>query len=187
MRGRGGYTLIEILLVVAVLAIAATLLAPSLVGRDTYTVEAALRRLVADVTFAQSDALAGQGYRQVQFDPEGNGWSVVRLEESQLGLPFDPQTAVYVRDPLSAGATQPMICDLVADRRFAGVHLESIQIDGSQTFITFDPLGGTIAGGGVPGTGGSLLMRSDNLTYRVEFDAFTGKVSVTRVEEPLGP
>jgi prepilin-type N-terminal cleavage/methylation domain-containing protein len=187
MHARRGYTLIELLLVVAILAIAALLLVPSLVRRDTYAVEAALRRLVADITFAQSDALAGQGYRRVFFDPEGRGWSVARVRESALGLPFDQETADYVRDPLASGDGQPMVVELDRDPRFAGVRVESIQLDGSRNWITFDPLGGTIAEAGVPGTGGSLVVRSDNLTYRVEIGAFTGKVSIARAEDPLGP
>jgi prepilin-type N-terminal cleavage/methylation domain-containing protein len=187
MRGRRGYTLIELLLVVAILAIAALLLVPSLVRRDTYAVEAALRRLVADITFAQSDALAGQGYRRVYFDPEGRGWSVTRVPENALGLPFNEETADYVRDPLASGAGQPMVVELDRDPRFAGVRVEAIELDDSRNWITFDPLGGTIAEAGVPGTGGSLVVRSDNLTYRVEIDAFTGKVSIARAEDPLGP
>lgn len=183
---RAGYTLLELIIVIAILAIAATLLVPSLVRRDTYAVEAVLRRLVSDVTFAQSDALADQGYRRVYFDPTGLGWSVVRLEESQLGLPFDPDTAEFVRDPLASGE-QEMVMDLAADRRYAGVRLEGIEIDGSRTWITFDPLGGTISEGGVPGTGGVLVVRSDNLTYRVGFDAFTGKISVAAAEDPTAP
>gem|GEM_PF-581127 len=226
---RAGYTLLELIIVIAILAIAATLLVPSLVRRDTYAVEAVLRRLVSDVTFAQSDALADQGYRRVYFDPTGLGWSVVRLEESQLGLPFDPDTAEFVRDPLASGeqqmvmdlaadrryagvrleesqlglpfdpdtaefvrdplasGEQQMVMDLAADRRYAGVRLEGIEIDGSRTWITFDPLGGTISEGGVPGTGGVLVVRSDNLTYRVGFDAFTGKISVAAAEDPTAP
>lgn len=187
MPARRGYTLIELLLVVAILAIAALLLAPSLVRRDTFAVEAALRRLVADITFAQSDALAGQGYRRVHFDPEGTGWSVSRVAESALSLAFDAETADYVRDPLASGPDQDMVVDLTSDRRFAGVRIEQVQLDGTRHWMTFDPLGGTIAEAGVPGTGGSLVVRSDNLTYRVEIDAFTGKVSVARAEDPVGP
>lgn len=179
---RRGYTLLEILLVVTVLGIAATLLVPNLVGRDTYAVEAVIRRLVSDVTFAQSDALAGQGYRRVWFEPDGSGWSVVRLEENELGLPFDPITAEYVRDPLAAGEGQPMVMDLDDRRRYGEVSLLDIAIDGNRNWITFDPLGGTIAEGGVPGTGGQMVLSSDNLTYRVLFEPFTGKISIARAE-----
>jgi len=179
---RRGYTLLELLLVVTILGIAATMLVPSLVGRDTYAVEAVVRRLVSDVTFAQSDALAGQGYRRIWFDPEGGGWSVIRLEESELGLPFDPQTADYVRDPLASGDGQAMVVDLGDHRRYGEVSLSGIRFDGDRNWITFDPLGGTVADGGVPGTGGELVVRSQNLTYRVRFEPFTGKVAVARAE-----
>lgn len=181
-RRRRGYTLLELLLVVTILGIAATMLVPSLVGRDTYSVETVIRRLVGDVTFAQSDALAGQGYRRIWFDPAGGGWSVVRVAENELGLPFDPQTADFVRDPLASGEGQPMVVDLEDRRRYGDVEIGDIAIDGDRTWITFDPLGGTVAEGGVPGTGGELVVRSENLTYRVLFEPFTGKVSVARAE-----
>ncbi|MHC4827474.1 MAG: prepilin-type N-terminal cleavage/methylation domain-containing protein, partial [Planctomycetota bacterium] len=55
-----GYTLIELILVMALLALAAALLVPHLVGRDSLAVQAAIRLLIADLSFAQTDALANQ-------------------------------------------------------------------------------------------------------------------------------
>lgn len=184
-----GYTLLELLIVVVVLGLAAALLVPHLVRRDTYAAEVALRRLVADITFAQSDALAGQGYRRVHFrqvDTEqggrlGVGWGVYEIDESQLAAELDPDLLVPVRDPLAGGA-QAMELDLLADPRYRGISLRGIDFDGGRGWITFDPLGGTIGPDGVPGTGGSLELSSDNLTFRVSIQPFTGKVSVSRVD-----
>jgi len=201
-RRRRGYTLVEMLLVVTVLGIAAAMLVPNLVGRDTYSIEAALRQLVADVTFAQSDALAGQGHRRVQFleDAEGEpgdarrwtGWSVYRVDgPGHAGPdpdgPEDYVSAEYDGPTFEGGdgaipPARPLIVDLSADPRFAGVRIESVELEGGGDAITFDELGGVVASDGGPGTGGRLILRSDNLRYRVEFSPFTGKVVVGRVE-----
>ena len=140
---RRGYTLLELLLVVTILGIAAAMLVPSLVGRDTYSIEATLRQLVADVTFAQSDALAGQGYRRVQFlweNAEGDegcknprrwtGWSVYRVDgPGHAGPdpdgPEDYVSAEYDGPTFEGGdgaipPARPLIVDLSADPRFAG-------------------------------------------------------------------
>lgn len=186
---RRGYTLLELLIVVVVLGIAATLLVPHLVRRNTFAAEVALRRLVADLTFAQSDALAGQGYRRLHFHEVetaggsriGVGWGVYRIDEGQLDAPIDPSLLEPVRDPL-AGGGQAMELDLLSDRRYRGVSLRSIAFDGGSPWITFDPLGGTIGPDGAPGAGGSLELTSDNLTFRVAIQPFTGKVSVSRVD-----
>jgi prepilin-type N-terminal cleavage/methylation domain-containing protein len=188
-RLRSAYTLLEMLIVVAILAIAAALLVPNLVRRDTFTIETVLRKLVADLTFAQSDALADQGYRRVHFDRVeiepgvfvGTGWGVYEIGEGQIGVEIDPEVATAVRDPL-AGGGQAMRLSLLDDTRYRGVSIRAIDIDSGRNWLTFDPLGGTIGSGGVPGTGGSLEVRSDSLTYRVSIDAFTGKVSVARVD-----
>ncbi len=55
-----GYTLVELLVVVGVLAIAGTLLLPNLVDKGTFAIQAAARSIVSDIVFAQSDALANQ-------------------------------------------------------------------------------------------------------------------------------
>ncbi len=186
---RRGYTLLELLIVVVVLGLAAALLVPNLVRRDTYAAEVALRRLVADITFAQADALASQGYRRVHFrqvETEqgsrlGVGWGVYEIEESQLEGEIDPDLLAAVRDPL-AGGEQSMELDLLDDPRYRGISLRGIDFDGGRGWITFDPLGGTIGPDGVPGTGGSLELRSDSLTFRVSIQPFTGKVSVARVD-----
>ena len=52
---RQGYTLVELLVVVGVLAIAGTLLLPNLVDRGTFAIQAAARSVVSDIVFAQSD------------------------------------------------------------------------------------------------------------------------------------
>jgi general secretion pathway protein H len=73
------YTLIELIIVMAVLALAAAMLVPQLVGRDSLTVQAAIRLLIADLSFAQTDALANQEFRRVVFYDDGAGYCLIRV------------------------------------------------------------------------------------------------------------
>ena len=86
---RRSYTLIEILIVVTILGLAATMVVPRIAGRDRLTLQAAVRTLIADMGFAQSDALAQQEYRRLVFiDPDSDGWSteyaIVRVTEAEV-------------------------------------------------------------------------------------------------------
>src|SRR5262245_40596117 len=86
-RTARGYTLIELIIVIAILALAAALLVPNLVGRDTMTLQTAMRMLIADLSFAQSDALANQGYRRVVFNSTGYAIIKVKTESQPTGDP----------------------------------------------------------------------------------------------------
>jgi prepilin-type N-terminal cleavage/methylation domain-containing protein len=180
-----GYTLIELLIVVAVMGLAGALLVPVLGDRGDFDVQGATRRLVADMTFAQSDALANQEHRRLVFlpDPEEEGqfigWAIVELRESELGFEFDPDTATYVNDPLApAGQVGSYIVNLKDDERFGDAVIASVDIDSGSTFITYDELGGTVTAANAPGTGGEIVIRGGSSTYRITVNGITGKLSV---------
>ena len=190
---RRAYTLIELLIVVGILGLAGALLVPVIGDRGDFDTQAAVQRLVADITFAQSDALANQEHRRLVFLPdtenEGRyrGWCIVKLGESQLGTDFDANTAVYVTDPLASGtASSQCIVDLLADSRFGGAFIASADLDGGQVFLTFDELGGTVTSAGQPGTGGTIVLRGGSTSYRITIDAITGKVSIADITNDAG-
>jgi prepilin-type N-terminal cleavage/methylation domain-containing protein len=182
---RTGYTLIELLIVVGILGLAGALLVPILGNRGDFDTQAAVRRLIADLTFAQMDALANQEHRRLQFlaDPniEGQftGWCIVKLRENELGLEFDPATARYVHDPLAEGATDgSYVVNIVDDERFGETFIAGVDLDGGQLFVTFDELGGTVTATGQPGSGGEIILRGGDTVYRITLDGMTGKISV---------
>jgi len=172
------YTLIELLLVCAILGIAGTLLIPQIVGRDIMACQAAVRLIIGDLSFAQSDALAHQELRRVHFNADGSGYSISRITQAQLNQAFNAATADYVGDPLSGGE---YIVNLAADKRFAGVTIQSIDIDSGQKDLHFDALGGTITSTGTVGTGGSFVVHSAHDSYKIIISAFTGKLTVQRL------
>jgi type II secretory pathway pseudopilin PulG len=179
------YTLIELIMVMAVLALAAALLVPNLVGHDSLTVQAAVRLLIADLSFAQTDALANQEYRRVVFYENGSGYCLIRIPDENWVTPLDldDPSVDYVYDPL--GNMGQYIVNFVEDDRFEGVSISSADIDGvaltDRPEITYDTLGGTVKPGGVPGTGGNVVLSFGGESYRIDIASFTGKLTVSEL------
>jgi type II secretory pathway pseudopilin PulG len=179
------YTLIELIMVMAVLALAAALLVPNIVGHDSLTVQAAVRLIIADLSFAQTDALANQEYRRVIFYEDGSGYCLISVPDENWITPadLDDPSVDYVYDPL--GSMGRYIINFVEDDRFEGVTITSANI-GTQTLldrpeITYDTLGGTVVPGGGPGTGGDIVVTFNNESYRIDIASFTGKLTVTKL------
>ena len=186
------YTLIELVLVVAVLAIAGMLLVPNLVDRDTFAIQAAARATVSDIVFAQSDALANQEYRRVQFIPapigqDGYvGFCLLRVDPTSFTYPYDENTADYINDPMASSSDDGRyIVDFSKDDRFNGVMIESVDLDAGLDYITFDEFGGSISSSsGAPGIGGTIDLVSKGYRYRVNVAPFTGKTTVEVLGAP---
>ncbi|MFO0828114.1 MAG: prepilin-type N-terminal cleavage/methylation domain-containing protein [Phycisphaerales bacterium] len=185
---RSGYTLIELLIVVAILGTAGALLVPVLGDRGDFDTQGAVRRLVADLTFAQSDALANQEFRRVVFLPDPNqegrfrGWCIVRVAEADLAANFEADKATYVQDPLApAGINGNYIVYLDGDERFGQSFVASVDVDGGTAMVTYDEFGGTVSSSGQPGTGGTIVVRGGNVSYRITIDGITGRISIADI------
>ncbi len=183
-RGRG-YTLIELLIVIGILGLCGSLLIPHLVAGESLRVQSAVRQVIADLSFAQTDALAHQEYRRVQFieNDEGTaytGYCIVRVTAANFAQPFDADTADYIFEVL--GSSGDYIIDFTMDDRFAGVVVSEVSIDGGIDYIVYDPMGGTIRNGGVPGTGGFIEVQAGEDVYRITIEPFSGKLTVGRIE-----
>ena len=109
--GARSYTLIELIMVLAVLALAAAILIPHMVGTDNLTTQAAVRLLIADLSFAQSDG-----------EPHGRGQ---HQRESDHRHPPDPRLS------RTAGRGVPSLIGGGAARvkaRLAGARLRSLRL-----------------------------------------------------------
>lgn len=184
-RRRPGYTLVELLLVISMLGLAGSLLIPYMVGRSSLETQAAVRMIIVDLNFAQSDALAHQEFRRVHFFEDGSGYCIVRVTQSDFDDEFDPDTADFLYDPLGrAGKAHQYIVDFTSDRRFEGVTISEVAIDGSNPHVSYDQLGGTVrSGGSIPGTGGHIIVTSEEATYRINVAPFTGKLTVEKLDD----
>lgn len=184
IRTRRGYTLIELLIVVALLGLAGTLLIPSMVQPDSMKVQAAVRKIIADLSFAQSDALAQQEFRRVYFFPDGSGYCIVRATQGTYNDVFDSDTADYIVDPLDGDLGRYSV-DFTTDNRFENVRVTAANLDtellaDGSCDIVYDPLGGTVMGAGIPGAGGTIELTAGTDVFAILVDPFTGKLTVLR-------
>ncbi|MBL1218016.1 MAG: hypothetical protein D8M59_11040 [Planctomycetes bacterium] len=161
------------LILVALLGIAATMLIPSMSNVASFETEGAVRRLVADLSFAQSDAMAQQTPRRVWFESSGTGYRL-------LSSPFDYDTDVLY-DPLALGTDGQYIVDYSNDDRWRNITVTDVSIDGGETYITYDEIGSPIAPDGTAGRGGTCRIVGEDETWEVQIAPFTGRVSATRI------
>lgn len=191
---RSGYTLIELLITIAILGIASAVLIPQMGNLSALEVQAAVRTIIADLSFAQSDALANQEFRRVHFYPDGSGYCLIRVAEGDFFKAFDYSDAApvadapeYIIDPLGgAGLLERYIMNFETDTRFQQVVIESVVIDGNPllpngTDITYDSLGGTVQSPNTPGISGRIVVSSTDERFEIIIAPFTGKLTVKRL------
>ena len=162
-RERRAYTLIEVLVVVTVLGVAAALVVPSISSASVLRVQGAIRTLVSDIAIAQSDAIAYQKPRAILFiqDDQGPRYIVCEVNGSTIDLTVDT-----IREQRLAG------------EQFGFAQFENINIPSS--LLVIDELGGPVMGPGdpAPAPASSIDIVDPTQRFRVNIEAYTGKVSV---------
>jgi general secretion pathway protein H len=174
-RSARAYTLVEVLVVVMIMGIAAAVVAPATSQAGVLRIQAAVRTLVADITFAQMDALGYQEQRAVVFDVDTNSYTLVQINGSAIDVEND---ALY--DP--RGAAEKYTVDFNREV-FGGTVIESVDFDGDNVLI-FDEMGGPVAtpGSSTLSDGGSVVLTGPLSRFRVDVAAFSGRVTVTRLD-----
>lgn len=153
-----GFTLIEVLVVVVILAIAAAAVIPRLGSLGSVQATSAARMLVADLQYAQNEAVVAQKQVSVVFGiGDSSGY---RLEDDDGTL------------------THPINKDVYTVLYAQSADLENVRVDsanfGGSGTLTFDALGAPLAGGSVTLTAGES-------SYRIDVSPVTGKVTATQL------
>lgn len=166
-RRRDGFTLIEVLVVVAIIGLVGAVVVPQMLAAGTLGVQAAARLVIADILYAQNEALSRQSVRSIQFDVDANRYQLVRFDDE--GEPV----VLTAKWRTANGAEGLYVTELARDSRFQGVRLANVSFGGS-TELVFDEMG-------TPVNGGSVDLVFNNHRYRVTVAPFTGRVSVDAV------
>jgi type II secretion system protein H len=167
-RTQAGYTLVEVLVVVTIMGIVAAIVVPQMLQAGTLGVQAAARALIADIIYAQNEAVVRQTPHKVIFDEEGNRYRLVRADADAGDV-----TLKAAWKTGTGADNSDFVVDFNRDDRFQGVELLAVNFGDEQT-VAFDDLGS-------PDRGGSVDLRFNQHRYRVTVAAFTGRVSVAAV------
>lgn len=163
------------LIVVAILGIASAIVIPSVGQAGTLRGQSSVRAIVADLAFAQSDAMAFQSGRAVVFDVEGNRYWVCSVN----GPSVDPETDVLYDSSREGGI---MSIDL-DDEMFGSARFESADIDGG-SMIVFDEMGAPVNApqSNSPSAGGIITIVCEDQRYTIVIDGFTGHITTSRAD-----
>lgn len=158
---RLGFTLVEVLVVVVILGLVGAVVVPQMLSSHGLVAQAATRTVVADVMYAQNEAIAQQSEVRIVFYPEQNRYELQDADGQVL-------TSAW-----KGGASENHVISFTQDERFAGVELVSATC-GDDSAIIFDDLGS-------PDSGGVIELRYNDDRYEITVAAFTGRVTVKRV------
>ncbi|MHA7812777.1 MAG: pilus assembly FimT family protein [Phycisphaerales bacterium] len=174
-RAASGYTLIEVLIVVTILGIAAAVVTPNLSQAGVFRIQSAVRTVVADISFAQMDALGYQEQRAIYFDQDESTYTLIEVQGSTIDVEND---ALYdVKGP-----GERYIVSLNREE-FGSVEIESVDFDGDN-YLIFDEIGGPVAtpGSSTLSDGGSIVLAGPQSRFRIDVAAFTGRITVTQLD-----
>ena len=163
-RLRRGYTLIEVIVTVTIMGLAAAIVVPNMLQGGTLGVQAGARMIVADMLYAQNEAMAQNAARRVLFDPAGNSYTVQH---------YDSDSSSWIADQnpvLGGNATTNYIIDFDTDRRFQGVEITSADF-GDETWVEFDDVGN-------PSAGGTVRLQYGQYRYEIKIAPFSGRLTV---------
>jgi prepilin-type N-terminal cleavage/methylation domain-containing protein len=157
LRGAdSGFTMIEIVIVIVVIGIAALLAIPMMSSASSLQIRSAANMLAADLEYAKSMAISrGQNY-SVEFDKDADSYKIVGPD----GNPID--------HPVKTGFKY--VVSFQNESRLSRVDITSATFGTDQT-VVFDCLGS-------PDSGGSVVLQADGTTKTVTVEPVTGFISI---------
>ena len=174
--GRGGYTLVEMLLVILILGIAGAIVIPHTSQAHVLRIHAAVRTVVADITYAQTDALAYQQRRAIIFSEEDNTYTIAEVSVSSGG------DVTYTPLFLAGGPGAGHTIDFNGGQ-FDGASLRAADFDGD-SILVFDEIGAPILDAATDASAGlgTVYIEGPMSVFQIEVLPYTGQVRVTEVD-----
>ena len=153
-RSRGGYSLVELMITVAVIGIAAALVVPMFFATDITRLNWAARLLVSDLEYSQMESIAhGDDPRVIVFDTVNDAYSIAPASD----------TATPITEPISK---QPytVVFGQGRARELAGVTIDNVVVGGD------DQLGFGIYGQLDQTTAATIRLAAEGRTITITID-----------------
>lgn len=171
---RPAFTLVEILIVVAILGFTTALILPQIGNRDDVRTVSMARALMADLAYAQSRAMSTQSRQYVRFSPITNAYEVLdQFTPSERIIPH-PVDKKPFRVLFGTGRTDDL----------KTVGLEAASFNGKPV-VAFDELGtpysyDPVTKVSVPlAAAGTIQLKSRDYRMTVSVEPFSGELKVT--------
>ena len=162
---RCGFTLIEMILVVVILAIAAMVAVPFATSGATMQLKSAANIIASDLEFAKSMAISRGRIYSVVFNDAGESYQI----EDVNGV---------IMHPVNVGSTY--VVNFANDSRLDQVDITSANFDATPT-VMFDYLGSPYNAGGLgsPLNSGVVSLSAGGSTLNVNVEPVTGYISIS--------
>ena len=164
------FTLIEILVVVVILGIAAAIVVPAIGSRNDLKATSAARMIMADLIYAQNRSISQQKPHYVSFN--------VGTEQYEIFEQMSPST-VYIKHPVEA-SNFIVTLGPSGPKPIRDVLVDTASFDG-KTILMFDELGTPFAydagtGTSSPMTVGSIRLACGDLRLTIVVEPFSGEL-----------
>ncbi len=160
-----GFTLAELIVLIVIISIAATVVIPMIGNSNDLQLSAASRQLASALLYAQTYAISYQKPCQVVFDSTNDTYKLLDANNHAL------------KDPLSQGDYK---VDYTTSSSYKNVHIKSVNMDGTQK-VWFDRMGAPYSGDisdARPLTTGRITLEAGKLTTVVSIGPVTGRIKV---------
>ena len=163
---KSGFTLIELIVVVVILGIAALMAIPMFSGAADMQARAAANRIAADLDYAKGLAVTHQKNYSVAFDTANESYQI------------EDETGTVIDDPVRPGTDY--VISLKNDSNFNRVNIATAVFNSPLYHsVTFDYLGSPFDTTGAELNTGRVTLQADNFTLYVDVEPMTGYVTIS--------
>ncbi len=165
LKHNKAFTLIEMLIVIAILAIIAMVVIPQMSAASSAQLDAASGIIASDLEYAKSLSISTQQWHSVVFDESSESYQIQDSDGNVVPYKMNP-TGYYV-------------VDFSNDSRLSMVDLYTADFDDSSA-ITFDYLGSPYSGIGTsnPMASGNVTLKVKDIETHITVEPVTGYIRI---------